>query len=73
MAARWLRPELTGWLPFTPPPVGAQSKTEIGNDMLMPPSASTMLANWSKLSETACWIGIPKSSSIAATSWVSPW
>ena len=30
-----------------------------------------MLANWSKLSETACWMGIPKSSSIAATSWVS--
>ena len=40
--------------------------------MLMPPEASTMLANWSKLSDTACWIGIPKSSSIAATSWVMP-
>ena len=27
-AARWLSPELTDWLPFTPPPVGAQSNTE---------------------------------------------
>ena len=40
--------------------------------MLMPPRASTTLANWSKLSETACWMGIPKSSSIAATSWLMP-
>jgi len=40
------------------------SKTDIGNDMLMPFSASTTFANWSKLSETACWMGIPKSSSM---------
>src|ERR1700722_12034471 len=49
------------------------SNTDIGKAMLMPPSASTTLANWSKLSETVCWMGIPKSSSTADTSWVSPW
>ena len=60
VAAWTLRPEMA-------------SKTDIGKDMLMPPRASTTLANWSKLSETACWMGIPKSSSMAATSWVRPW
>ena len=67
MPSRWT--QVAAWT-FRP---DSASKTDIGNDMLMPPRASTMLANWSKLSETACWIGMPKSSSIAATSWVSPW
>ena len=39
----------------------------------MPPSALTTLMKLSKLSSTKCWIGIPKSSSMAAMSWSGPW
>ncbi len=31
-----------------------------------------MLANWSKLSDTACWIGMAKSCSTADTTWLRP-
>src|SRR5580658_7965256 len=49
------------------------SKTDSGKAMLIPPRSSTTLANWSKLSDTACWIGMPKSSSTAPTTWLMPW
>jgi len=50
--------------------VGVEDR--FGEYMLMPPSASTTLAKESKLSSTVCWIGMPKSSWMASTSWFGP-
>ena len=40
---------------------------------MIPPSACTTLMKLSKFSSTKCWIGIPKSCSIALMSWSGPW
>ncbi len=45
-----------------------ESNTGSGKYILMPPSACTTLMKLSKLSSTKCWMGIPKSSSMALMS-----
>ncbi len=49
------------------------SNTGSGKYILIPPSAFTTLMKLSKFSSTKCWIGIPKSSSMALMSWSGPW